>query len=215
MPHESNAMTSRAKFLFNTDFGPVKEAPAKISPADHQTAITAAELHGYQRGATAAEAQARTEAERRTAAACERIADELAVIAGKMKMIERRLEAEAVEVAVAVAGKLAPALVAREPIAEIAALTTECFTAFLTAPHLVVRVNDALYAAACELLDEIARSRGFEGRLVVLGEADIAPGDCRIEWADGGVIRDRADIAAAIDDLVARYTAARRTTETT
>ena len=205
-------MTARAKFLFNTDFGPAKEAPPKITPADHQAAIAAAELRGYQRGLTAAEAQVRTEAERRTAAACERIAGLLAGVAGEMKAIEGRLEVEAVEVAVAVASKLAPALVAREPIAEIAALATECFTAFLAAPHVVVRVNNELYAAARERLDEIARGRGFEGRLVVLGETEIALGDCRIEWADGGVIRDRTAVASAIDDLVERYTAARRTT---
>lgn len=204
-------MTAGAKFLFNTDFGTVKDAPPKISPADHQAAVAAAELGGYQRGLTAAEARARVEAERRAAVACERIADALTNIATELKTIEGRLEAEAVEVAVAVASKLAPALVAREPIAEVAALATECFTAFLAAPHLVVRVNCELYAAACERLDEIARSRGFEGRLVVLGEADIALGDCRIDWADGGVIRDRAAIASAIDDLVARYLAARRT----
>jgi len=204
-------MTAGAKFLFNTDFGPVKDAPPKISPADHQAAVAAAELGGYQRGLTAAEARARVEAERRAAVACERIADALTNIATELKTIEGRLEAEAVEVAVAVARKLAPALLAREPIAEVAALATECFTAFLAAPHLVVRVNSELYAIACERLDEIARSRGFEGRLVVLGEADIAPGDCRIDWADGGVIRDCAAIASAIDDLVARYLAARRT----
>jgi flagellar assembly protein FliH len=205
-------MTARAKFLFNTDFGPVKEAPPKITPADYDAAIAEADTRGYQRGMAAAEAQARTEAERRTAAAFERIAGVLAGLAGEMKAIEGRLEAEAVEVAVAVAGKLAPALVAREPLAEIAALATECFSAFLTAPHVVVRVNNELYAAATERLDEIARSRGFEGRLVVLGEAEIAPGDCRIEWADGGVIRDRAAVAAAIDELVGRYAAARQTT---
>ena len=34
-------------------------------------------------------------------------------------------------------------------------------------------------------------ARGFEGRLVVLAEPEIAPGDCRIEWADGGVVRDQ------------------------
>jgi len=204
-------MTARAKFLFNTDFGPVREAPQRITPEQHQAAIAAADLGGYQRGLTAAEAQARTEAERGSAAAYERIAGALAGIAGEMTAIEGRLEAEAVEVAVAVAGKLAPALVAREPVAEIAALATECFTAFLAAPHVVVRVNDELHVAARERLDEIARSRGFEGRLVVLGEADIAPGDCRIEWADGGVIRDRAAVAAAIADLVGRYIAARRT----
>jgi flagellar assembly protein FliH len=44
---------------------------------------------------------------------------------------------------------------------------------------------------------------------VVLGEADIALGDCRLEWADGGVVRDRAAAATLIDEAVARYVAAR------
>jgi flagellar assembly protein FliH len=205
-------LSARAKFLFDTDFGDVKEAPPKVATEDHEAAVAAAEQRGYQRGLTAAEAQARTEAERRTAIAYERIASVLHGMAGEMKAIEGRLEAEAVEVAVAVAGKLAPALVAREPLAEIAALATECFNAFLAAPHVVARVNNELYAATRERLEEIARSRGFEGRLVVLGEAEIALGDCRIEWADGGVIRSQAAVAAAIDDLVERYIAARRTT---
>jgi len=58
-------------------------------------------------------------------------------------------------------------------------------------------------------LDEIAQARGFEGRLVVLSDAAMAPGDCSIEWADGGVARDHAAILAAIDDVVTRYVAAR------
>src|SRR6187455_3518630 len=36
------------------------------------------------------------------------------------------------------------------------------------APHVVVRVNDALHETARNRLDEIARTRGFEGRLVVI-----------------------------------------------
>jgi flagellar assembly protein FliH len=204
-------MTARAKFLFDADFGPVKDTTPKITPEQHQTAITAAEQRGYQRGMAAAEAQARTEAERRTAAAYERIAGALGGLAGQMKAIEGRLEAEAVDVAVAVASRLAATLLAREPLAEITALATECFNAFLASPHVVVRVNTDLCAGTRERLDEIARSRGFEGRLVVLGEAEIALGDCRIEWADGGVIRDTAAVTAAIEDLVHRYVAARRT----
>lgn len=204
-------MNARAKFLFDADFGPVKAAPPKITPEEHQAAIAAAEQRGHQRGLAAAEAQARTEAERRTALAYERIAGQLAGLAGEMQAIESRLEAEAVDVAVAVARKLASELLAREPLAEIAALATECFKTFIAAPHVAVRVNSALYEAARERLEAIARDRGFEGRLVVLGEPEIAIGDCRIEWADGGVVRDGADVAAAIDDLVHRYVAARLT----
>ena len=44
---------------------------------------------------------------------------------------------------------------------------------------------------------------------MVLAEPGIAPGDCRIEWADGGVDRDRAATEPRIDDAVGRYVAAR------
>ena len=73
-----------------------------------------------------------------------------------------------------------------------------------------MRVNDGLYAATREKLDAVAHARGFEGRLVVLAEPGIAMGDCRIEWADGGVNRDSAAADAAIGEAVARYVSARR-----
>jgi len=68
-----------------------------------------------------------------------------------------------------------------------------------------------LHEFARDQIQEIAQQRGFEGRLVVLAEPDLAPGDCRIEWADGGRVRERAAIEATISELVARYIAARNT----
>ena len=97
----------------------------------------------------------------------------------------------------------------REPFGEIAALATECFRQLSTAPHVVVRVNDALHETAKAQLEEIARTRGFEGRLVVVAEPEIAVGDCRIEWADGGVVRDMAETEQSIGD--GRRTLSRRT----
>jgi flagellar assembly protein FliH len=114
-----------------------------------------------------------------------------------------------VEVSVAVAAKLAPALIAREPFAEISALANECFHQLVAAPHIVIRVGADIYDAAKEKLEEIAHAKGFEGRLVVLSDDAITPGDCRIEWADGGINRDSAATLSAIDDMVGRYVAAR------
>ena len=42
-------------------------------------------------------------------------------------------------------------------------------------------------------------------------DTTVARGDCRIEWADGGVNRDSARTLAAIDDVDGRYIAARAT----
>ena len=65
-------------------------------------------------------------------------------------------------------------------------------------PHLVVRVHESLVDDSEALVKRLARERGFEGRLIVLGEPDLAAGDARMEWADGGVVRDRAQIEAAV-----------------
>jgi flagellar assembly protein FliH len=158
----------------------------------------------------AAEAQARTEAERRTAAAFEQIGSVIAGLQNSLSSVERRFEADAVEIAVEVARKLASALIAREPLAEVTALADGCFRELLAAPHIVVRVHESLYAAAKEKLEDIARSRGVAGRRVVMGENDLTIGDCRIEWADGGLVRDRAATEAAIAQAVDRYVAVRR-----
>ena len=73
----------------------------------------------------------------------------------------------------------------------------------------MVRINSSLYEAAREKIERLAAQSGFEGRLVILAEPEIASGDCRIEWADGGVVLERAAIEARIDELVGRYMASR------
>jgi flagellar assembly protein FliH len=200
-------MSAPAKFLFDTDFGTTDRNKAAMVPlADHTVRVAEADASGFRKGHAAAKA----EAEQRTATALERIAAALAELNRGLAAVETRLENEAVEVAVAVARKLAPELIAREPFAEIAALAADCFRHLVAAPHVVVRVNEALHGAACERLGELSRAGGFDGRLVVLAEPDVALGDCRIEWADGGVRRDSAAIETAINAAVASYIAARR-----
>ena len=206
-------MSAPAKFLFDTDFGGNPEGKAAepiITLAEHVIKLAEAETAAHRRGYADAQNDAKTEADRRLAAALEHIAMGLTVANDALHAIETRLECEAVEVAVAVASKLAPALVAREPFAEIAALASSCFKELITAPHIAVRVNDALYASAKDQLDDIVRAKSFEGRLVVLAEPDIAVGDCRIEWADGGINRDSAATEAVIADAVTGYVSARR-----
>jgi flagellar assembly protein FliH len=206
-------MSMAAKFLFDVDFAKgadLKPAEPMIALAEHAAKMAEAETEAYRKGFAQAQVEAKAEADRRVAAALECIADRFTGAASALQAVEARLECEAVEVAVAVARKLAPTLVAREPFAETAALASECFRQLASTPHVAVRVNDALYPVAREKLDDIARTSGYEGRLVVLAEPEIAVGDCRIEWADGGVNRDSAKIDATIGEAVNRYVSARR-----
>jgi flagellar assembly protein FliH len=204
-------VAGKAKYLFDLDFAAAANpAMRPIPPSEHAVMLAEAESKGYRDGFAAAEKEGTAVAERRTAVAFEQIGDALDRLARGLAAIELRLETEAVELAVAVARKLAPELVAREPFAEISALATECFKQLSAAPHVVVRVNDALHETARARLDEIARTGGFEGRLVVVAEPEIAAGDCRIEWADGGVVRNVAKTDIAIGNAVGRYLGARQ-----
>lgn len=196
-------MGAPVKFLFEDDF--TSGSSAARPSAAHKAALARAEAEAQRNAIAAAESRI----EGRTAAACERIAQGLAAMAQGLAAIEARLEAESVEVAVAVARKLAPELIAAEPLTEISALAASCFRQLIAAPHVVVRIATPIYEAAHARLEEIARLHGFDGRLVVLAEPDMAIGDCRIEWADGGLARDRAATEAAIAEAVSRYVAAR------
>jgi flagellar assembly protein FliH len=203
-------MAAPAKFLFDMDFSApdrMRERPA--TPAEIAQKIAAAEARAYRDGYDAAQREAKAESDRRSALALEEIGINIKTIAQRFAGIETRMETEAVDVAISVARKLCSTLIAAEPLGEITGLVKDCFSHLVATPHLVVRINDSLYEAAHERIERMAKQSGFEGRLVILAEPEIGTGDCKIEWADGGVVLERAAIEAKIDELVGRYIASR------
>jgi flagellar assembly protein FliH len=191
------------KFLFDNDFA----SPGGAAPTSAQAAE--AEARGYRNGFEAAQREAAALTERLAANATHDIAGALNGIAANVAAIQERMQAEALDIAVAVGRKLASELVAAEPMTEIAGLVSDCFRHLAATPHLAVRINDGLYDICRPKLDELARHSGFQGKLVILADPDIPTGDCRIEWADGGVVLNRDDVEARISELVARYMASR------
>jgi flagellar assembly protein FliH len=202
-------MGAPAKYLFEVDFAAGNRAPNTVALAEHKTQLAEAETRGYANGFAAAHAEAQAEVTRKLSLALERISQELTQITAGLSAVESRLEAEAVEVASAVARKLAPELIQREPLAEIASLVADCLRHLSTAPHVVIRVSEGIYPQARERLERIAQDLGFAGRLVVMAEADMGNDDCRVEWADGGLIRDRAATEQTIAETIGRYLNAR------
>jgi flagellar assembly protein FliH len=203
-------MAAPAKFMFDMDFSApdrTRERPANA--AEIAQKIAAAEARAYRDGFDAGQREAKADSDRRAALALEEIRIAIQGIATRFSAVETRMETEAVDVAVAVARKLCSELIAAEPLGEIIGLVADCFSHLVATPHLVVRINEQLYDAARERIERQAKQCGFEGRLVILAEPEIATGDCRIEWADGGVVLERAAIEAKISELVGRYMASR------
>ena len=203
-------MAAPAKFLFDVDFSaPDKARAPVVTPAEIAEKIANAEAHAYRAGFDAAQREAKAESDRRAALALEEIGVAISSISTRFSAIETRMETEAVDVAVSVARKLCNELMAAEPLAEMMALVQDCFKHLVATPHIVVRINDQLYDEARERIEKLARQSGFPGKLVILAEPEIAGGDCKIEWADGGVLLERAAIETKINELVGRYMASR------
>ena len=203
-------MAAPAKFLFDTDFAaPDKAREKPATPAEIAQKVAEAEARAYRDGYDAAQREAKAESDRRAALALEEIGVAIKGIASRFAGIETRMETEAVDVAVAVARKLCNDLIAAEPLGEITGLVSDCFSHLVSTPHLVVRIHESLYEGARERIEQLAKRSGFEGRLVILAEPEIDTGDCRIEWADGGVVLERATIEAKVNELVGRYMASR------
>jgi flagellar assembly protein FliH len=196
--------------MFDTDFAaPNKARERAATEAEIAQKVAAAEARAYRDGFDAGQREAKAESDRRAALALEEIKLAMQGIAARLGNVEGRMETEAVDVALAVARKLCGELVAAEPLGEIVGLVKDCFSHLVSTPHLVVRINDQLYESAHERIERLAKQSGFEGRLVILAEPEVATGDCRIEWADGGVVLERTAIDAKIAELVARYMASR------
>ncbi len=188
-----------AKYLFDVEFG--SDSRFGDISGNARAAIAEAEKVSYREGFEAA----KNEGEQRCASQLDRIAADMHLAVAKLAAIETRLEREAIAVASAIARQLAPALIAKQPLAEIEALVLDVLSHVRAAPHVAVRISPEMAESAGARLKKIAEERGFSSRLVILPDPAIQSGNCLIEWADGGVSRDAEAIAARIEQAIQSY----------
>jgi flagellar assembly protein FliH len=187
-------MAAATKFMFGTDF---REGGRK---AAGEADLAAARAEGFRAG--------QDEAHREVQSQLAGLTGQLARSAERLFAQEAArgaaIEEQAVNVAIAAAQALAGAALAQMPLAALAAAMREALSHARSAPHLVLRVHDSLVDAAEELVRKLTAESGFTGKAIVLGQSDIAPGDGRIEWAEGGFVLDSGHIGALVEQALAR-----------
>ncbi|WP_448206584.1 FliH/SctL family protein [Azospirillum sp. sgz302134] len=204
-----------------------EEPPPPPPPVFGEADIAAARAEGYAEGETAGKSagygkgfvdgsnagrtegyeKARVEIEATVQA---RIANALDAIGGGVQHLinEQRssgamLADQPAYIALAIVRKLMPELARRGGLMEVEGMVRACLTDLIDEPRLVVRVADDTIDLVREHLDQVIGSRGFGATLMVVGDPALAPGSCRIEWAEGGVERDTARLLAEIERRIA------------
>lgn len=212
-------MATIRPFLFDTSFDPSEPAapepelaPAEPEPEPEPTFSLAELAAAEQAAATAAAGQARAEAlaeaertvARRQMEAMESLANGVAQLVATVEARNATLTEEAVRVGLAVAARLLPDFTRRHGLAEIEALIGRCMAEMVEAPRIAVRVHDSLRETIAEAAASEADRTGFAGRVVVLGDDALRPGDARVDWGDGGAERDLARLWADVDRVASR-----------
>jgi flagellar assembly protein FliH len=210
-------MINARKFGFDREFDKAPNASGVfverrkepvVSIEEHEKRLADTAMAAFQRGHAEGLAAARTEEAARLARAFEAMSSAVMEASGRLQAIEDRASAEMSVFALAFARRLAGRLVEREPLQPIEDAARLAFQDLRGAPHIVARVAPDLVEEVKKRLTRAAQEMGVDGKLIVMGEPDIPSGDCRIEWADGGVVRSRADlerrVASAVEAALAQ-----------
>jgi len=194
------------RFLFDVSFDQPLVAAGEGAPEPALTRldIETARNAGFAAGRDAALAEAATSAERRIADALAMIARGTSALLAAQAAQAQASEQQAVALVRLAIQKAVPVLARTAPLAEIETILARCLAEAHDEPRVVLRVSDGLFEAAQARLEPITAATGFAGKLVLLADAALAEGDCRVEWADGGAERVTKRLAGELDALLAR-----------
>jgi flagellar assembly protein FliH len=196
------------KFPFDNVFDdePTGEPAAKRTkePTFSVAELEAARQAAHAEGVAAGLAEAREGYERRAAQALEEAARQIASLHAVQAGSNVAVRRNAIEVAVTVVRKLFPRVEARWGLAEVEQVVQDSLTQLFEEPRVVIRVHDSLLEALQGRLEALAQSAGYPGRLILIADDTIGPGDCRVEWADGGAERLGERLWRDIDAVLQR-----------
>jgi flagellar assembly protein FliH len=164
--------------------------------------IDALKKESYDAGFAAGKTTGKEEQIAQQTAVLSKINQNTADLIKKIDVIAREQEEQTRRMALAIAKKILPAFTAQNGLQEIEVLVTETLREMAREPRLVVRVSESEFDVLNEKIQAIATQRAFPGKIVILADADVASGDCRIEWADGGIERNTSATTDSIEQTL-------------
>lgn len=206
-------MTAARKFMFETDFDnyqPPEPKPEELSEEDEPVQEAAPTYSVEELAAAREEAHAtgRQEGTNEAADAIDlKIASTLAAIEGSFSELFRSQEEanettlkSAISVAVTIARKLFPSLNQKNALGEVENVVVTAMDMVMDETKVTIHVNEDLKSGLEQRIESLIKS--CEGKLTVRGDAGMAPGDCRIEWNEGGAERNTDAMWKDIDLII-------------
>ena len=191
-------MSNIRKYAFETEFTPegeiMREPPKRITPEE----VSAAGNEGYERGKNDATAQA----ERRTAAALEAIADATSAVLTRLDAESQAMRVEAARVALAAAQRIAGAALDGFGIERAAQAVEAAMDSLRHQPRLVVKLPHDMAEQLKPRITEMCETHAYASAVLVRAEPGLKTGEVTIDWSDGVITMDPADATRRIEELI-------------
>ena len=159
-------MSVPLKFNFDTSFAradnPDDREEKEVTFSEDEMKLAREEA--YQDGVAAGMAEAQGATENLLTAELQVITGQLDGMNRKMGVQMNNIRAEASDLALQIAKKLSPALIARTPLAEVESLLDECLSHLSAAPHVVIRISDTLAGPLRERVDSLFPNAAMRAR---------------------------------------------------
>ena len=201
-----SAKNTSRKFTFDTEFTGDEDRQAPTARARQKRTLTTEELETLT-------ASARSEGENNAAArAAESLDRTIAALTISIRAAldnshaeVEALRAEAAEIAIAMARKIAPAALAALPAGDVEIALRQAMHQAIGEPRVTLRAAPQVVEVLQARLADIAHEEGYEGRVMIAADPAMQGADCRIEWRGGGAERSESSIEDALNALISRH----------
>ncbi len=192
------------KFLFEKSFDDATEIHRAKVPERKPVTLKPEQIdelkqQSYEEGMLAGQKAAAEDSYNRLNILLEKVDGAMAQLAESLQSIHESRVQDTRCTVLAIAKKILSDFVARNGVQEITAVLDEAIADMIHEPRLVVRLSESEFDEVNAKIQDISKQKAYAGHIVVLADADIIAGDCRVEWADGGVERTTKDIWTKVE----------------
>ncbi len=193
------------KFEFDTQFdGGVNKKEAETK-ALHLKELDETRAQAIEEGFEQGQQQALAGIEAQTNETVARIEASLNQFYQQFSLIEQQLKQDSINLAYAVASRLVPTLLDKQPEQEILTLIHECLESATDVHSIVILVHEEMIERINPHIERLSIQMGDTVEIKLKGDSTMAIQDCIIEWPNGGASRDWNAINQSIEKTINQW----------
>jgi flagellar assembly protein FliH len=182
----------------------IEEEPEEIIPTFSAEEVELARQQGHETGKAEGLAATQEALTRQTNETLGLIDKKLQKAFSTQDSANEELSRAALSVAIGICNKMFPALAEKSSFDEINRVIEQVFNNIIEEANIRITVHSSLSEKIKERVSEISETKNYQGRVTFHEDEATEPGNCKVEWSNGGSERNSAELWREINAIVER-----------